>query len=365
MLSFENFAKFSPLPIVDLRDPSRPTDGFYLKLNEGCRNNFRKDDRCRKHYEQLQMRAALEPSKPIQCPFGLSSFPFRTDSTFCALTSFVPFPRMGGEDERRIAKRFPEIKIAIESVERIAAALLETIRALTVVEDETIQRHSLALHEIRKLNAKVKQTAERLCVKESPLDPGAAGSELVTMWKAAELMSYQFEVMEILANQRLAELPLSTISEVYRVFDKCVHVYRLGNTTHRFVLRGPTTYHPKIRACEKTLPIIPTVLIENAVKYSKPDSEIRVYFEPVSDTCVVRVSSLSNGQQSLDDSVFLRGVRASADKDGSGNGLYIAQLIAKQHGTRIQVQSTILGPNTVKNEFTIAFQTMREQNNRL
>jgi signal transduction histidine kinase len=37
--------------------------------------------------------------------------------------------------------------------------------------------------------------------------------------------------------------------------------------------------------------------------------------------------------------IFDRGVRATTNVEGSGKGLYLAQLVARQHGTQIQLEA--------------------------
>ncbi len=358
MATFQDLVNLSPLPLVDLDDPAEPSDGSLQNLSELCKKHYQSGTVCANHYLGLTKQAAPFAETPIQCPFGFSSLPFKAEGSSYALTGFVPFPRLGGAAERQAAKRFPETKRSTDSVRKLVAGLRQLVLNVTAVEDATIQRHSFALHEIRKLNAKVKRTAERLCRDEAPNNPETARSEIVMIWKAAELMSNQFEVMELLANQRLAELPVTSKVEVYRLFDKCMRVYRMANEDHNFIMRSTNNYHPRILACEKTLPIIPTVLIENANRYSKPGTEIRIFLETVGDMCQVTVSSLARGSIQLDDSIFKRGVRASSEKEGSGNGLYVAQLVAKQHDTLFNVRSISVGPDMMKHEFIIPFHTI-------
>ena len=93
-----------------------------------------------------------------------------------------------------------------------------------------------------------------------------------------------------------------------------------------------------MRACDKTISIIPTVLISNAIKYSPPETEIFVGLRLEKDDVVLEVTNFLREGTVLDNSIFERGVRASTDSDGTGNGLYVAQLVAKQHGTIIALK---------------------------
>jgi len=195
----------------------------------------------------------------------------------------------------------------------------------------------MALHEIRKLNRTVKQTAERLCRIHSPENPDNADKGLVQIWKSSELMSAQFEILEILANESLATLPLNSQIELYRIVDKCVRIYRPADAPWRIQMQASHGFDAKIAACDKTFSIIPTVLIENALKYSIPGSPILVDIYTDHGKCVLSVANQVAGQKQLGDSVFEKGVRATASGEGTGHGLYLAQLVAKQHGSRIKL----------------------------
>jgi len=126
------------------------------------------------------------------------------------------------------------------------------------------------------------------------------------------------------------------------------------------VLDAADGFFPRIAACDKTLPIIPSVFIENAFKYSAHGSQIRICIDPHQggEYCLVSVTNESEGQQILDERVFLKGYRANTHRDGSGNGLYVAQLIAKQHGAKISVQSVLVSSTRVRHTFRLAFKVL-------
>lgn len=290
-------------------------------------------EQCREHYQRL----AKSPGHPTQCPFGFTSLAIGDFGV--AFTGLIPYPRLGGEAERTRAKRYPDNKVPVSAIYTAARGFSQAERRIRDAETDVARKQTVALHEIRKLNGKVKQTAERLCTKESPYDTDAASPELVRILKTAELMSYQFEVLELLANEGLASLPLNTESDVCRLFDKCVRIYQPEGKADRISIRnsGGTAM---VRVCDKTFPIIPSVLIENAIKHSLADSPVHVDVRLERDgTCVISVSSRCRKDVHLTPEIFDRGVRATTNVEGSGNGLYLAQLVARQHGTQIQLEA--------------------------
>lgn len=376
---FQQLANFSQLPIVNLTDISLPKDGLSYELSEACRKNYSKNDACKEHYRRM---AGIEGEGMVQCPYGFASLKLKTGQLGVALTGFVPYPRLGGKKEQIIARRHPELRVTAEAVERVVESLKEVHRRhqefesamlrrqatlesdgrarLRRMEEETAQNYSMALHEIRKLNRTVLQTAEQLCISQRPQAPDLADAPLVTIWKTSELMSKQFDVIEILANGVLNTLAVNIPSVIYQLVDKCVKVYQVqAEHGKRIFLQAPPQYRPKVLVCKRTFSIIPTVLISNALKYSKPNTEVRVMLGGQDEVCELSVMSVAEGDEILNEDIFRRGVRRSQDKEGSGVGLYVAQLVAEQHNTRISVQSTVISPGIVRHVFKVPFRVLR------
>lgn len=315
-----------------------------------------------RHYRQLASGGLR--SDVIQCPFGFASAPFNVGGAKAAVTGFIPYPRHGGNQERILAKRHKETHFSVDAVKRVISGLIATHEHLLEVEQEIVRAHSMALHEIRKFNRTIKQNAERLCKQASPDNVDHAPKEMLNIYKTAELMSNEYDVIEILADASQATLPVNTVSEIYKMFDKCVKIYNAVAGGRKIILRASGNYSPRVAASDKTLHIIPSVLIENALKYSLPGSDIRINIDPDEtdgQRCIVTVTNDSPGNQELDDRVFQRGVRFSSTGDGSGNGLYVAQLIANQHKTRITINSKVLNPTTVRHTFVVPFRTTNER----
>lgn len=359
MDKYSEISGISPFPIVNLKSISPPSHGFFLKRNKICERSYHKNSLCKEHYES--MFKLYVHNKFVKCPHGFTSYVFKVGGQKIAFTGFVPFPRSGGEDERNVAKLLPEVKISSESIEKAALGICNISTMYDQIGVETLQNYAMALHEIRKLNRTVKQSAERMCIAENREKPDLANRELVQIWKSADLMSSQFDIIEILANETIATLPMNSTSEIYRIFDKCVRIFQPEWEKRRIRMWAPSNYSPRIRVCDKTFPIIPTVLIENAKKYSVSDSGISISISPDPTSqlyCIVNVSNTSELKQQIDETIFERGRRISGDKDGSGNGLYVAQLIARQHDTKITVHCTPDNGNVFKCSFSVRFRVV-------
>lgn len=198
----------------------------------------------------------------------------------------------------------------------------------------------------------MKQEAERLCRAASPKDPDRANPALVSIWKSSDLMSFQFGILELIANETLADLPLNSNSQIYRIFDKCIRIYELTATDKKIQLRlsGDS---PTALVCDKTFPIIPTVLIENAIKYSENGEVIEIRIANVSGTKRTRITVQNvTARSPMLAEIFSKGVRGASG--GLGIGLYLANLVAKQHSSELTLDRQLVGAN--QERFTFSFE---------
>jgi len=347
----------SPLPIVDLTGIDMPRNGWAMNRNSYCSKKFEKGEACKKFYRDLASSGVKD--KLIQCPFGFSAFPFNLAGKPFAFSCLIPYPRQGGTEERERAREHSESKISVENVIRLSKNLDASERARLESVDKGLQSYPSALHEIRKYNRTIKQEAERMCMEQSPDDADKADPRLVSIFKGSELMTLQFEVLEIIANQSLVSLPMNCNSEIYKIFDKCVWILQATETALKnnitLKIEGDS---PKARVHDKTFPIIATVLIENAIKYSVPQSEVIVRLRQISpDHCEVAVNNIAPHVEILPN-IFEKGVRVNNDGTGMGYGLFLAQQVAKQHFTEIKCKTLRFSKSTDSYIFSFDLKTI-------
>lgn len=310
-------------------------NGSLVSLSRFCSRRCKTDENCSAHYNQLKASPQLGWHP---CPYGYSSYTFSLANQKLAITGLVPFPRMQIEKERNRAKDSPEQKVARQSVEnnvRVCKQMLDHVSASVSAE---VTRNLAALHEVRKYNRTVRQNLERMCIDQSKYDPDAADPNLVRVWKLSELMSAQFDILSLIADGNLASLAPNTNSEVYRIFDKCAKIYRIiaRDKSMKLILKGDS---PRAMVSDKTFPIIPTVLMDNAIKYGSSGGSIDVE---------IKIIGISRFRVSVANDVpkdkmtprdpFQKGVRGDDQTEGSGIGLYLAQQVAHQHGSKIEFE---------------------------
>ncbi|HEX2281628.1 MAG TPA: ATP-binding protein, partial [Thermomicrobiales bacterium] len=102
----------------------------------------------------------------------------------------------------------------------------------------------------------------------------------------------------------------------------------------------PVFGHWNLESIERAI----TNVVSNALKYSSPDDTVHVDVIRVQDNAVVRVRDHGIGmtEAELADLFvpFARGKEARATAVGTGLGMYITQQIVRQHGGKVDVEST-------------------------
>ena len=278
-----NPIQISPLPYVRLDEPEpKPYSGGVLAINNYCSKKVKQSLECVAHYKILAKDPALSPVGIIrQCPFGFSTYAFKLGAEAVGFTCLIPFPRLGGDAERQRAKDHDEAKVSQDYLNHCAVVLAKSDASIQDAVSEHLKVYPSALHEIRKYNRTIKQEAERLCMAQSPKNLDDAPAPLVCILKASELMTYQFEILELIANEELASLPTNTRTEVYKLFDKCTRICNLTAKQKgiRLEMGGDSI---QAMVSDKTFPIIATVLLENAIKYSLKNTVIDVLVKRVS-----------------------------------------------------------------------------------
>ncbi|HEY5536090.1 MAG TPA: ATP-binding protein [Ignavibacteria bacterium] len=327
MITFDDIKIFSSLPIINTSTPEKVYDGIYCKTPTFCKNIFSRNDKCIEHYQKSIERK----NEIIECPFGFSSFFVTYKEINYALTCFIPFPRQGSLQERQHAKKYPDNKYSRENITYLNSILHSVIDHLDTKEKEIFENYSKALHEIRKYNRTIKQISEVLLKNDNE------NQNLLRIFKASELMSKQHDIIEILASDSLLKLELKSNCEVYKIFDK---IRKIVDSKNQIRIKAPTDYHPVVRACDMTFPIIANVLLNNALKYCVYGSEIDVEIIKHGENnnkCLIKVVNEIAMSMDLTDEVFKKGYRGTSTKEGSGYGLHVAQLVARQHNTEIKL----------------------------
>jgi len=323
----------SPYPLVDLGNPAIPDPGQTYSVPRICRKAFA-SGRCESFYRSLDGQ-----TDRCQCPQGFSVWPVTIGTSRFAVTAVIGAPRLGGDAERARAKEYPHNHVAADRIPEWAQRTASLVATGEENRDREFASRFDAIHGIRRLNQIVKTNVERVCNSESPDDPDEAREELVRAFRASSLMSFQLDALDLLANPTSAMSFIARPWVFYKVVDKLVRIYRViaDDRNVKLTLSGNSKSEALID--NRTIHIVPSVFIDNAVKYSLSGGcvDVHVADEYRGDQPVITVEVISNGPAATDEEkarLFLvrgRGATARFAAEGSGVGLTLARIVAEQH----------------------------------
>lgn len=316
----------SPFPLFD-PDTQLLHDGSEVQTCRFCREKLISGPECQKHYNTLTKR----PEGFYQCPFGFTSLSFRFLGKLWILTGVVAYPRFGTGNERERAKTYKDSRVARSSME----SLVKFFRRLEGSQHEAIQQAARilpqAFHELRKLNGAVIQLTERE-IREH----GERGN-LRSIKSAAELMKNNFDILEALSNiEGMRALPIDQSINLYDLAYKVKMVYQERASSKGLYVN----FHgirSIIRGSQKSFPIVPAVLMENAIKYSPTGGQITVEVSARPGKAVLTVENVS-GSYIDPTTAFDRGTRFNTEVEGGGFGLFLAREIVRYHGGSIDCE---------------------------
>jgi light-regulated signal transduction histidine kinase (bacteriophytochrome) len=156
---------------------------------------------------------------------------------------------------------------------------------------------------------------------------------------ATRLLDARLKRLPLLANPAAAAIGQRRVSDIFSRVDFLRRVLRPVATERsvRLDLSGLSYNRPTVFDSFDT---VPSVLLENAIKYSLPSGIVTIVVRDVGDAVSVSVTSSSPYIPPRErETMFQRGVRgvvaAQVAQTGSGLGLYMAYSVAEAHGFQI------------------------------
>ena len=249
-------------------------------------------------------------------------------------------------EARNLAKRLP-LSGSGDELDHLSATLNGMFRRLEDAFRRITQFTADASHELRTPAAIIRTTAE------------------VTRRKPRTAAEYETALDRILAESERTTALIEDLMLLARADSGAEHIVREPVSLADLVREAYGSAYPLARAAgirlsnyemsECTVPGDPAalrrallILLDNAIKYSKPGGAVEVRVNPpsgdrASAVLEVRDHGIGIGPEDLPH-IFERFYRASKDRsrklEGVGLGLSIAQSIAHQHGGELQIEST-------------------------
>lgn len=277
-----------------------------------------------------------EPMTSLVCPHGLSYF--KRDIGGEVVTVYGLLDR-----DRESKKKFAEAKAVSKAghlVVRCADVLrwLQDIQTTKVAVDNLIEKGGIKaaawmLHDTPTMIGRAKQILEGMVAPSS-------STEVKTLYKIIRTVGDLFEVAQIWSNPESASYGSKRPCDFYRLLHGIEKFMNMNQESKVIQFQG--TSHNKVRVHD-SFALLPLMLVNNAVKYnSAPPSILEVGDVDNGVTMLVR----SYGPLIEDEeknSIFKRDARgkwaAKQNSEGEGLGLYVAYVIARAHGIKINVDS--------------------------
>lgn len=318
----------SPFPTFDA-ETSKLNSGSTIAVPSFCQKSIDSKPACRAHYESLKHK----PAGFYQCPFGFTTRSFYWDGRLQSSTGVVAFPRFNSSEEREMAKRFPQNKCTRADMDALAQFYSDIDAERASALQTQAQMLPQAFHELRKLNAAVLQTAE----KELRIQTDSRA--LKSIMSAAELMRNNFDILEVLANvEGMRAMPLDSTINLFDLTYKALCIYEQRAHKRNIGIVQADGDRAIIRGSQKSFPIVPAVLIENAIKYGVVGSRIELSVLARSGRATLEVRNETD--EFIDPNrCFDRGTRFSSTVEGSGFGLFLAKQVVEAHGGSIECRT--------------------------
>lgn len=286
-----------------------------------------------------------------RCQLGLTVYESRIEETIIRVFGVV------GPQHRDMLPTHPDFKKACKGRSVTALEFAEwvaKIRALAaVIKANHDQRMAVALeplHDAMRLAKDVALLAEQTLNENTPNGADkfiSASPTQRSLVKTASLLVDTFDLLEIYLNPKAAGFGQRRSVEIYKLLDK---LSKIASLARRQEQRVPVQIFGSTRRSYdvfESFKLIPLALIDNAQKYSRAGTVVKVEVTEVGSSLEVEITSegalLSTEEQK---NIFERGFRGAAAKavhpSGMGLGLYIAQTVAHANGISITVSSISL-----------------------
>lgn len=215
---------------------------------------------------------------------------------------------------------------------------------------EEVQKGLSFFHDYKQINAQIRQNVN--VVIENRYDGGSFEDKLDkasrserAIYEAARFLEEKLNVARFLVDPQWLHINSECRSfKVHGMVLKYVRIYQSWFEDRGIRVKMIGESYNEIEANPSACGVIPHTFLDNALKYSPEGSEVEVFLDDRDGEVVFEVASygprLKKGEKRDIFRPFFRGEEAEViSEEGAGYGLYVSQLVAKDHlGVEIGVE---------------------------
>lgn len=246
--------------------------------------------------------------------------------------------------------------------------LQQIIKRELEYRDETDADFNMLVHDLRRLSTSIYHAAEEARSAHYKNDTNTLRDRLESILATQGMLKLRTDVLDFAGNPSGEHINFS--AKVFKKVDKVVRCFKPSAEKRNIVIALNGKSYGKCSGPD-AFEIIPYLLIDNAIKYSPPNSCIDVSCNDQGETVKIEITSI--GPHISDDEVskvFEKSYRSLAarksQKSGTGTGLFLAKNLVAQFGGNIWVETSQTTDDTLnKVRFCMSFPNENTKASRL
>jgi len=161
------------------------------------------------------------------------------------------------------------------------------------------------------------------------------------LYNSLELITSQLGMIDVIINPKSIEFGNKRAINLYRLFEKVKILFgHLATKKRDISINIISEAWIKDCYCHESIEFIPLILLDNALKYSVPDSEIEIKLEQSYNNIKVIVKNIGpfvseENKDKIFDKFFRDESGIKFSREGIGMGLWIAQQILEAHQSKL------------------------------
>ena len=333
----------SLLPYLDSN--KKIIDGSYIKALSFCKENCQ-SDKCKNFYESLVIQ---QKEGFYKCPFGLSVCYKKMNDEHKIFVSFRENSTYTKKNRRFLQETVYNPALTKDQIENLINTSLNVDISDKQAKDTQNSVDSM-VHELRKLNAQIKEHCDSLfssygdkddLYQLSPDEYTKLFDRIKTLYVISTMINTRYSLYSYENNPDVLTLSSPINTNIYKKFDKCRKVLKNYQKKNIFISFTGTSY--KFFKAYPSFEMIPFLLLENAAKYSQNNTEVNVSFLPDQSSLLIKIESFSpycsrEELNKISERGF-RGKNAGRTNDGSGIGLYFVKILCELHDITLSFDS--------------------------